>query len=245
MTGITPGQQATASPPEALPAQRPSGPGWTLRDSWVGLALAIPAVILSAVAVEMTFQPRLKTAVALAVYELALLAPVVLVFAWRRVSWKRLGFRWFDPKTLAIGCGLLIATYAATIIHNTILLVLGVPTQADSIVELLQTTASAWGLALGGVLVAPIVEEIVFRGFFFQGLRQSYGSTKAIFISSAVFALMHMQLEALIPTFLLGCALAYVYDRANSIWPGVLLHFLQNLLGICLVLASAQLPQSF
>jgi membrane protease YdiL (CAAX protease family) len=108
--------------------------------------------------------------------------------------------------------------------------------------KLLEMTDSPWGIALGGVLVAPFVEEIVFRGFFFQGLRQAYGSKKAILVSSLVFAAMHLQIEALIPTFILGCALAYVFDKANSIWPGALLHLLVNLLGIGIVLLMTSFP---
>jgi membrane protease YdiL (CAAX protease family) len=36
----------------------------------------------------------------------------------------------------------------------------------------------------------------------------------------------------LIPTFILGCLLAYVYHRSNSVWPGITLHFLVNAFGL-------------
>jgi membrane protease YdiL (CAAX protease family) len=229
-----PAEAASIAPPPSLP--------WSLRASWWGLGLALPAVLISTLAVELIRDVRIKDAVALTAYELALVVPVVVILMSRKAGWKSLGFRPFTVDNLALGCGLLVATYMAIIIHNSILLALGVPTQAESMRKLLEMTGSPWGIALGGVIVAPFVEEIVFRGFFFQGLRQAYGSKKAILVSSLVFAAMHLQVEALIPTFILGCALAYVFDRANSIWPGALLHLLVNLLGIGIVILMTSFP---
>lgn len=235
----------TDLPSEAASAAPASSVSWSLRDSWLGLGLALPAVLVGTLAVELIRDVRIKDAVALTAYELALLLPVIVVLMLRRARWKSLGFRSFTVDNLAVGCGLLVVTYMAIIIHNAILLALGVPTQAKSMLKLLEMTDSRWGIALGGVIVAPLVEEIVFRGFFFQGLRQAYGSKKAILVSSLVFAAMHLQLEALIPTFILGCALAYVFDKANSIWPGALLHLLVNLLGIGIVMLMSSFPGAF
>lgn len=223
------------------PAAGPRLP-WSLRDAWLGLGLALPAVLIGTLAVGLIQDARIRDAVALTAYELALVLPVLIILASRKAGWKTLGFRAFTLDNLALGCGLLIATYMLIILHNAILIALGVPTQAESIFKLLEMVNSPWGIALGGVLVAPLVEEIIFRGFFFQGLRQAFGSKKAILVSSIVFAAMHLQLEALIPTFILGCSLAYVFDRANSIWPGALLHTLVNLLGIGVVMLMNSMP---
>lgn len=232
-TDLTP-ESASGAPGSSLP--------WSLRDSWLGLGLALPAVLLGTFAVDLIPDVRIKDALALTVYELALLVPVLVILLARKAAWKSLGFRPFTMDNLALGCGLLVATYMATIIHNTILLALDVPTQAQSMLKLLEMTDSPWGIALGGVIVAPVVEEMVFRGFFFQGLRQAYGSKNAILVSSLAFAIMHLQLEALIPTFILGCALAYVFDKADSIWPGALLHLLVNLVGIGIVMLMSSFP---
>jgi membrane protease YdiL (CAAX protease family) len=229
-------------PAESVPvAPKPSLP-WSLRASWLGLGLGLPAVLISTLAVELIRDVRIKDAVALTAYELAIVVPVIVILMSRKAGWKSVGFRPFTLDNLALGCGLLVATYMAIIIHNTILLGLGVPTQAESMRMLLEMTESPWGIALGGVIVAPVVEEIVFRGFFFQGLREAYGSKKAILVSSLVFAAMHLQPEAFIPTFILGCTLAYVFDKANSIWPGALLHLLVNFLGIGSVMLMTMFP---
>jgi membrane protease YdiL (CAAX protease family) len=76
------------------------------------------------------------------------------------------------------------------------------------------------------------VEEIFFRGFLFQGFRERYGWITAMLISAAIFAIAHLDLVVLIPTFILGCLLAYVFHRSDSIWPGIILHFLVNSFGL-------------
>jgi membrane protease YdiL (CAAX protease family) len=53
---------------------------------------------------------------------------------------------------------------------------------------------------------------------------------------------MHLDPTALIPTFLLGCALAYVFERSRSIWPGALLHMLVNSVGIGAIILMSRYP---
>jgi membrane protease YdiL (CAAX protease family) len=141
-----------------------------------------------------------------------------------------------------MGCGLLIASYVVIIIHNLILMALKIDTQGSEILELFASLESpVWFFFVGAVL-APIVEEMFFRGFLFQGFRQKYGWITAALLSSAIFAAAHLDLVALIPTFILGCLLAYVYHRSNSVWPGVILHFLVNAFGLLAALVSTRLP---
>jgi hypothetical protein len=61
-------------------------------------------------------------------------------------------------------------------------------------------------------------------------------------LSSAIFAAAHLDLASLIPTFILGSVLAYMYHRSNSVWPGIILHFLVNALGMCSAYAATQFP---
>ena len=87
-----------------------------------------------------------------------------------------------------------------------------------------------------------MVEEIFFRGFLFQGFRQKYGWVNAALLSSAIFAAAHLDPVALIPTFVLGIVLAYVYHRSNSLWPGIILHFLVNAFGLCGAYVATRFP---
>jgi membrane protease YdiL (CAAX protease family) len=173
--------------------------------------------------------------------EMIYLLPVLIILVWRRVSWRQIGFGGFDAVTMGMGCSLLIAAYILIILHNLLLVALGVDTQGEEILRLFSELKSPVWFFLVGMVIAPIVEEIFFRGFLFQGFRHRYGWVAAILISSLLFAAAHLDPVALIPTFILGAVLAYVYHRSNSVWPGIILHFLVNAFAMCAALAAVQL----
>lgn len=229
--------------------QPPSTPSpsvpWTVTDSWLGaVMLGVIAVLLLALAPRDSRAELAQSALIL-LLELAFLLPVVLIFAWKRISWRHLGFRKFDPKTMALGCGLLIGGYIIILIHNLILVSLGIDTQGEAILRLIQMLESPGWFFVVGILFAPFVEEIFFRGFLFQGFRQKYGWVGAMLVSSAIFAVAHLDPAALIPTYILGLLLAYLYHRSNSLWPGIILHFLVNGLSLCAAFAYTRLPPEY
>lgn len=237
MEGIQP-----APPPPDLP--EPPVP-WTLADTWLGVGmLAVIDVILLIVALN---GPKLEIAqsAAILLLELAYLLPVVLIFAWKRIHWSHLGFRKFDGRLMGLGCGLLIGAYMIILVHNAILLLLGFGTQGEAILELIGLLESPVWFFIVGVVFAPFVEEIFFRGFLFQGFRQRFGWLKAGLFSSAIFAAAHLDPVALIPTFILGFLLAYLYHRSNSLWPGIIIHFLVNGFGLCAAFVYTRLPPEF
>lgn len=81
----------------------------------------------------------------------------------------------------------------------------------------------------------PITEEIFFRGFIFAGLVPRLGIWGAMAASAVVFSLFHMDLGVLIPIFITGFLLAWLYRRTGSLWPGIVAHAGQN--GLALVAA--------
>ena len=215
---------------------------WSVVDTWTGvILLALLNAGLLIIALQ-DVRTELVQSAALILVQLAYLLPLLLIFTWRRIHWKHLGFGAFDWNTLGLGCGLLIASYIFIILHNLILMAFGVDTQGEAILRFFESLESpAWFFFVGAVL-APIVEEIFFRGFLFQGFRQRYGWVNSMLLSSAIFAAAHLDLVALIPTFILGCLLAYMYHRSNSVWPGVILHVLVNAFGLCAAYVATQIP---
>jgi uncharacterized protein len=206
---------------------------WKFIDNWIGVALlALIDVVIFVIMLQQDRRAELAQSAAVVLLELAYLLPVVVIFAWRRIHWRHLGFRRFAWNTLSLGCGLLVGSYIIIILHNALLYLLGVDTQGENIVRLFaELDSPVWFLIVGAVF-APLVEEIFFRGFLFQGFRARYGWVTAMLLSAAIFAVAHLDLVVLIPTFILGCLLAYVFHRSNSIWPGVILHFLVNSFGL-------------
>jgi membrane protease YdiL (CAAX protease family) len=220
-------------PPVPAPEAPQYSVPWKFMDNWIGVLLL--AIIDVAIFVLMLRASKTEIAqsAAIALLELSYLLPVILIFAWRRISWRQLGFGQFDWSTLGIGCGFLVAGYVIILLHNALLYLLGVDTQGEAIIEMFAELDSPVWFIVVGAIFAPLVEEIFFRGFLFQGLRPRLGWIAASLVSSAVFAAAHLDLVTLIPTFILGNVLAYVYHRSNSVWPGIFLHFLVNAFGLC------------
>jgi membrane protease YdiL (CAAX protease family) len=94
--------------------------------------------------------------------------------------------------------------------------------------------AEAFGVAAGQVswggyvlllaLLSAVAKEVAFRGWILNGLRQRFRPWAAILISSLLFAAYHMNVFALLPTFLLGVVLGVLAVRSGSIVPGIVLH---------------------
>jgi uncharacterized protein len=214
---------------------------WTVKDTWVGVAL-LPLIVLLAFVVKFYQKDSVfYQTFGIVALEAAFLIPVIVILVWRRANWGTLGFRKFEVSTLGLGCGLIVAAYAINLINNTVFQLFHIPTQGTQLIYLFRTLKSPLGLIVAGVGVAPFIEEILFRGFLFQGFRQGYGWNRAAIWSSLIFAVFHLQLAALIPTFTIGCVLSYVYHKSNSIWPGIILHFLINAFGLSVALAVSKL----
>jgi hypothetical protein len=89
---------------------------------------------------------------------------------------------------------------------------------------------------LAGSLLAPVTEELLFRGILFGALRVRVGPISAGLISSFVFTLVHRDLGTFVSLWLLGCALAYVYCRTGSLYVSMACHALLNSITFFVVL---------
>lgn len=86
------------------------------------------------------------------------------------------------------------------------------------------------------VVLPPLVEEILVRGYLFSGLRSKLSFWFAAFISSALFGLAHLLggengsaiWIAVLDTFILGMVLAYLREKTGSLWAPIGLHALKN-----------------
>jgi len=86
------------------------------------------------------------------------------------------------------------------------------------------------------VVLPPLVEETVFRGFIFTGLRNRMKWGWAALLTSVLFASAHLEFgsgapllwSAAIDTFTLSLVLCYLRQKTDSLWPGILLHALKN-----------------
>lgn len=86
------------------------------------------------------------------------------------------------------------------------------------------------------VILPPLIEEIVVRGFLFSGLKAKLAFIPAALITSIVFGAAHLQWgsdapllwTAAIDTFVLSMVLVYLRHKTGSLWPGIGVHFIKN-----------------
>lgn len=79
-------------------------------------------------------------------------------------------------------------------------------------------------------IIAPVIEEILMRGFVLGGLEKSYGIMKALFISALLFALLHFNMVQTLSAFVCGIILGLLYLKTNSIPCCIIAHCGYNLL---------------
>jgi len=95
------------------------------------------------------------------------------------------------------------------------------------------TPAEAWALGILSVTLAPLMEELFFRGFLYPVLARSVGLPVAVFLTALPFALLHgAQLVfawgPVVVIFLVGMVLTMVRAKTNSVAAGVLIHMAYN-----------------
>lgn len=86
------------------------------------------------------------------------------------------------------------------------------------------------------VVLPPLVEEIMIRGFLYSGLRSKMRKITAALTASAIFGVAHLQLGSGVPplyvaaidTFVLSLVLIELRERTGSLWSGIFVHALKN-----------------
>lgn len=81
------------------------------------------------------------------------------------------------------------------------------------------------------VLLAPLVEEFFFRGFFFRALRNWRGFWPAALLTGAVFGAIHWESTApgvIVPLMIFGFGLCLLYEKTGSLYPCIALHAINN-----------------
>jgi membrane protease YdiL (CAAX protease family) len=87
-----------------------------------------------------------------------------------------------------------------------------------------------WGAFMKVAVIAPVVEELIFRGIILQGLRRNYNAFVAVFMSALLFSLYHLNPWQMPATFILGLLLGWVMIRTNNIILSILGHSINNFL---------------
>ncbi|HUE75335.1 MAG TPA: type II CAAX endopeptidase family protein, partial [Chloroflexota bacterium] len=100
------------------------------------------------------------------------------------------------------------------------------------------TDATGWEFLIilfGGGVMAPVVEETLFRGYIFRAYLETKGATAAFFYSALFFTVVHFNLPALLPIFIVGLVLAYAFHATRSVIPSMIAHSLNNSVALTVI----------
>jgi ABC-2 type transport system permease protein len=158
---------------------------------------------------------------------------IAVGIAWRKgVPWGRMGFRL--PRGglgWAALAPLLILGFTA--LYAFAVQGLGYPSlRPPPIPPAIREGEGVYALLMGGTvaLLAPLAEEVFFRGFLLTALAHSWPRIGALVFTSAVFALFHGSVALFIPVFFAGMVLGALYLRSGSLLVPLIAHALQNTL---------------
>jgi membrane protease YdiL (CAAX protease family) len=171
------------------------------------------------------------------VYAATLWAAHWFVVRGRGLSWQGIGLQRPDRNFVAMTFLAWFVTFISTIAVAYIVTILfgetppavneqlGLGTRSLGVGEI------AW-LAMSSVVIAPVVEEIVFRGVLFDALRARWRFWTSAVISALLFGAVHFSLLTIPGLTVLGIALAWLRERYDSLYPPILLHALNNALAM-------------
>lgn len=227
------------------------GVTWGLRDIAVGIMAAlvvffiVAGMIVGAAAAiygEDAVETLFAEAMAVAVLDLVLVGTVLIVVGRKGAGLPELGFRAPNRGARAL-LGMIILAYFSSIavvnLYGILLDVAGLddllpgPQLPDDLFDH-DSVVIVTGIAV--VFMAPIAEEVFFRGFIYAGLRRYLNMPIAGLISGLLFSIAHGDPGLVVPFALVGAILAYTYERSRSLVAPIGVHFVFNTLSFLLLL---------
>jgi membrane protease YdiL (CAAX protease family) len=210
------------------------------RNPWALVDLLVFGFFFLAMLIAITPLARLPVIYAIPLQALFNVVLVGFIAGWIRIV-RRRSFtefiHFFRTHTFSTRSLIILGATSAL---SVLLISAFLPSSGQTPLEKLLTSRSAILMfAVFGVAVAPLLEEVIFRGFLFEVLWEIGGSRVAILVTAALFALLHAgQLAgnwgSVLLIFLVGCVLSLVRHRSNSIIPSFIVHTSYN--GVLFVL---------
>ena len=230
---------------------------WSLKDVIIASALLFPIGVGGSLGLGLAL---IRTGLIADKTLAAVLGSVVLPFALVTAAWSfgtlrhqvsldALGFRraslvsmaWLPLVALSIG---LTTTAVYALLAQGLGIDILVPDQGLEEIAALDGAAMLPTFAIVGLL-APFAEEVFFRGFLLAALASVIGGLRGALVSSAIFSVAHLNVGTLLPIFVMGMLLAWLYLRTGSIWPSFVAHAAQNLIALTVLELPIEAPAAY
>ena len=216
----------------AEPAPAGPQPGW-------GLLAALPVVLfllfLTALGMMPPPEPPAPSVNVLAMLVLqSFLYLMLLLYIYSVVRFKHrlpfwAGLRWPRATSTPVGKFVIAGAALAVLVQ-----ILWLPSETKLPIErLFHSQEAVYLLAAFGILVAPLVEEVIFRGFLFAAFERVWGLRSAVWSTSVLFAAIHVPqlrggVTAMVAIFGVGLAFSWIRARTGSLAPPYFMHLAYN-----------------
>ena len=143
---------------------------------------------------------------------------------------------WLSPALF--GMAFVLPAFGLHYISQTVLAQLGHEPVVQEAVQMVMATEHPVEVGLqvvSVVIMAPIAEELLFRGILYNTIKHTGYPLAGMIISAALFALVHGSLALTLPLFVMGLALAWVYEKSGSIIAPMVMHATFNAINFSLL----------
>lgn len=153
-------------------------------------------------------------------------------------------------KVVPASIGWLLLAYPVVgLSMAVVVLLMGEPPAPQQVLQVFLLTPDPMSralLAFMAVFVAPVFEEIVFRGFLYPVFKRYAGAVLAAVMASILFSIVHVYLPAILAFFVLAICLTIAYERTGSIVVPIVMHMIFNAvtLIVALVAPDGMMPGS-
>ena len=222
--------------------------------SWVDLVLAFVFVFLSvSLAATVSMAPaayeKIDTQAILwnsVIWWALILGPILLSLRFR--GFKLGSVFGIDKmpvgRSLLLGISLLISAYPTVFavgVLTSILLKINPTTDVQEVMRIFENATAVTQripIILLAVAIAPVAEELAFRGYLYGVIKRFFGAVPALLLSGILFALIHLNLPSFFPLLVLGWVFALAYELSGSLLVPMTMHALFNALNLILALVE-------
>ena len=223
-------------------------PVWRIGDALGGLLVMIWASSLGSVifmrAATGTWSPEGAVSLVPAVLGTGAGGLVTVAFIVARASLSGLGFVATSRRWVLLSVAWMGGFLSISMLWGLALQALGVASQQEIGLVVMESWPSAEAVLMisYGVLMAPLVEEVLFRGFLLPPLVHRMGERGGIMVTAVLFGMMHIaDPQAVPPLIVLGAILGWLRVRSGSLWPVLALHVGNNTIAFALLLLSQEI----
>ena len=145
-------------------------------------------------------------------------------------------------RSLLLGIALLVSALPMVFVVDyiaSIVLKVNTTTDTQEVIRIFQnssTVAQRVPIILLAVVVAPVTEELAFRGYLYGVIKRYLGAIPALVLSGILFALIHLNLPSFFPLLVLASVFALAYELSGSLLVPMTMHALFNAFSLILVL---------